>query len=487
MKKLLFLAAILAVLFAATLAFAEDKKDETGTATVSVGQISVDGSFKAGLNYYVGNQELNVGTPTTGTTTVNGKKVPTYTQILQPEQRDQNLEFAVNYFRLGFKGWIIDKRVTYDLNMIAGEVNPIYASGAKPVDKNGNALTGTISTITPNDMRLGFHYIPYVSIYFGRMLPAFTYFDSVPTEYYKTIEQPLIDQNIVHRDRETGVNFALNTIYLAANLGIYNGRQYFPVYEDMWGYMPKGANNPMGNVATIWGDENTGKDIHFGVIGKPLVALGKEHMDDLRIRASLWYGLPLDGFKKNANNSLTEHDTKVTFIDADIDYLGPNGWTVIGEIFYGQYVWDKRDASANFGPLRMGPWTGVADSTANTLTTMSYNLMAGYNFGPVFQVPIELLARYDWWDPDTLNNAAKRPTSVNDQLTDITGCFNYYIKYYNAMIRLDYIHHMQQWKSYSGAAADGTQYNIEMLNLAGTAKSTGIRNDALKFEAQVSF
>jgi hypothetical protein len=473
MKRHVCVVIILAFLFAsAAVAFADDKKDDQGAVNTSLGQLSVYGTFKAGFNYNVGNQELQVGTPTTSTDKKTG--ITTVTQPLQAAIRNSDMSFSVDWFELGVKGWVLDKGVTYAISVL-GVDNATSYSGGNPV-----------STIQVLDMKLGFHYIPYVGIYIGRIIPAFCYYNSIPAAAYKTIEQPFINQYMVPSDWQTGLNLGLVTDYVDANLGVYNGRQFNPQVLGVWGFLPQGAANPVGNPATNWGDQNTAKDIHFGVIGKPLAGMGKEHVDDMRIRASLWYGMPLDGFKKDSSNNVVAHNAAVTMINADLDYLGPFGLTVIGEVLYAQYVWDKK-LPPNFTTDRLGMWTGKADSTANTLTSLSYNLMAAFNFGPLFRVPIELLVRYDWFDPDTLNNAKQRPTSVNDQLTDLTGGFNYYIKSYSAMIRLDYIHHMQQWKTYSVNTSPTTVYQMNMENVRGNGNQVGIQDDELKLEAQVSF
>jgi hypothetical protein len=504
MKKLFLAAAIMAFLLcAAAAAFAvEDLTQATlppspGQVVLSnVGTLDFEGTFKAGFNYYAGNQTL-------GTSTSNG------VTSLAAEQRPQDLEFQVNYLMLRFYGWVIDKRVTYDVsfNMYVKSLPLTYDKVSSvtvtQVTKGGkttypavvNYKTGNIEGNQPvfqlSDFKLGFHYIPYVDIYVGRILPAFTYENSIPSANFKFVEDPMMNQNIVRRDRETGLDFNLVTPYIDANLGVYNGRAYYPnvvvqngqTIKNTFGFLPPNANqNPdgsVGNEAIAWGDENTGKDFHLGVIVKPPLA-------GMKIRGNIWYGMPLDGYQQKYDGfgAKVEEDAHVTFLNGGLDYLAPYGFTFIADVLYGSYVWNAKDPSygtnpsataKNFSVDRTLTVNGklVKGAAAYTVDTLTYYITAGYNFGPVLGVPIELIARYDWWDPDTLNDNNKHPLSQNDQLTDITGGINYYIKGYNAMLRLDYIHHIQAWK------------NVE--NIDGTGVQTGIHDDAVKLEAQIAF
>jgi len=491
MKRVTILAAVLACLFA-TAAFAADAAAPGATTTkgevgTSLGSMQIYGVFKVGFNYFIGNQELGepVNTPITNAA---GNKVGT-TTTLQPVQRAQDMQFAINFVYLGFKGWVVDERVTYNVSFNAffkgSTLNYQEATGVTQDPKTGAfslstktaSVGGDQAYVALTDLVLGFHYIPYVGIYVGRILPAFTYSNSTPAANYKFIDDPLMNQNVVHREWEEGLNLGLVTPYLDANLGVYNGREYFPTYEGVWGYMPANAASPVGN--TDWNDQNTMKDIHFGVIGKPPLA-------GMKIRASIWYGLPLDGEKKNSNGSTVEHNARMTMIDADLDYLAPFGLTFVADFLYGNFQWDKKDPASNFLVDRTDPY-GELGPAAYTLNTMSYYVTAGYNFGPLLNAPVELLVRYDWWDPDTLNNKNKHPYSIDDELTNITGAVNYYIKNYNAMIRINYIHYMQAWGNYT-AMANNYTYQVQLKNLSGAGtQKNGINTDALKIEAQVSF
>jgi hypothetical protein len=62
---------------------------------------------------------------------------------------------------------------------------------------------------------------------------------------------------------------------------------------------------------------------------------------------------------------------------------------------------------------------------------------------------------------------------MNDELSDISVGVNYYIHKINAMLYLNYIHHMEAFKNIPNVAGDNTQ--------------TGISNDEIKLQAQVAF
>ncbi|NLH47310.1 MAG: hypothetical protein GX444_01760 [Myxococcales bacterium] len=407
MKRMLVISLTVLLLTAGFALAAEQQSVNAG-----FGSATLNGLFKAGFNYYVGDETLGADKDGNPQAMDNGK----------------DMEFTVNYFQLGVNGWVVDKHVTYLATMTA------------------DTTAGSVSLL---DLKLGFLYIPYTGIYVGRIKPDMTYHGTINSGTFKTIEMPLMNRNIFGRQRQTGLNLNLDTKYLAANLGVYNGRQYTPAL------IAPGGTDPVGNVDYL--DQNTGKDIHFGLIGKPPV-------EGLNIRANLWYGTPLDA-NEVKDGELTNHNVSVMFLNGGVDYLAPFGLTLIGELFYGTYAWDSKDPATNFEDDR-------ADDTYE-LTTMSYYLMAGYNFGPVFEVPVEIVARYDYLDPDTLNDKEKHPASEQDALTDIVGGVNYYIKGYNAMLSLNYIYRGEEWE--------------KVLTKKGDDDQTGIANDQLKLQAQVMF
>jgi hypothetical protein len=510
MKRTWIVALTLGLLLAAT-AVAQDK--EKGEVSTSIGSLKVYGTFKVGFNYYIGDETAAWDDFGWGVIDPVDQVIDRYTRRpgVVVKDRETMTDFVINFFGFGLSGWVLDQRITYNVGIFAVDravsVNGLYQYyfdsqdgyesyyEAAPITSYGK--TTMIDLI---DLKLGFHYIPFTAIYLGRLLPAFTYSNSLPVGQFKTIDEPLMNRYVMNRARQLGANINLVTDYLDAHLGAYNGRQFFPTLKlvsadsaekktgktyNYTGYIPADASDPMGN--TSWGDQNTGKDVHFSLIGKPLTGL--------KIRAGLWYGLPLDYLRKDKHGENIEHNASVLFVNGGVDYLADFGLTVVADVLWGDYKWDKKSAPATRAAGGPDSRTNAAmpdDYTGTTfdegkawsyeLSTFSGYGMLGYNFGPVFQVPIELLVRYDYWDPDMLNDASKHKFSEDDVMTDIVGGVNYYIKGYYAMVSLNYVHHSEAWK-------DVYQKDYERADAGYDTPGTqeGIANDELKFQFQVNF
>ncbi|NLH47311.1 MAG: hypothetical protein GX444_01765 [Myxococcales bacterium] len=415
-----FILLILTSILMATSALAADSN---GGLMAGFGAINLGGTMKAGLNYYIGDETLGENTDGQRQAMDNGK----------------DTEFVLNTLLLKVYGWVVDNRVGY-FSTIA-------------YDQATNAMSVL-------DLKLGFSYIPYTTFVVGRIRPEMTYYNSLPEQMWKTIDEPLMNRLVFPRTRQTGLDIAVNTPYVDANLAIYNGREYFP------SFVPQNALQPVGNAN--WLDQNTTKDVHFGLVGKPV-------LEGLKVRANVWYGMPVDNFKDD-QGSLRDQFAKIIFVNGGIDFLGPCGVVLVGEVLYGDYTWNKKNPGADlqFSHDRQGT-DDRSLSEDYTLQTLSYYVMAGFNFGPKLNVPVEVLARYDYLDPDTLNDKTKdgHPLSDQDALTDIMGGVNYYLQGYHAMISLNYIHHGEEWEN--------------VLTKKGDSDQTGIDNDELKVQAQVAF
>jgi len=409
-KKTLLLG-ILACLLLPAMAWADED------VTVGTGNMQIYGLMKAGFVYYIGQETLG--------TDANG--------AMQAMDRPSDMMFTINCFTLGFKGSVIKDRVSYKSLLKLGD-----------------------SSFALLDLNLGFHYIPYTGIYVGRIKPNFTHFNAGPSSKFIFIDMPLMNRNMFGRTRQTGLEFGVVSPYLDANLGVFNGREYEP------SLIPAGANqnldangNPDGTIGNAgWLDENNGKDFYLNLIGKT-------PLQGLNVRAGIWYGTPLDGFDVE-DGELTEQNLQATMVTGGVVYLAPYGATFIAEVLYGSYVWDSSDAADN----------ERADDSYE-VAQISYYAMVGFNFGPMFEVPVEVLLRYDSFDPDMENDDETHPGSESDGLSDITFGVNYYLKKHHAMLSLNYIHHSEQWE--------------DVLNLAGDDTQDGISNDELKLQAQVAF
>jgi hypothetical protein len=418
MKRfLLTLALVGALALFALPAFADQEADNQGI-TVGTGALRLGGLVQTGFTYYVGNE------------VAEGR---------QAVQRESDYGFWMGRVRLLAAGQVIDDRVSYLMQFEFGR-----DSG------RGTAMMDDILL----DAKIGFHYIPYTAIYVGRFTPNFTFFAPRNSGKLMFIDYPMMNQDgengIFDSRRQTGLEFAVETTYLDANLGVFNGREYFPP-----AVAPQAAD-PVGNLG--WGDQNNGKDIYINLIGKPPV-------EGLKIFAGLFYGTPLDGWEFDNNNNRIEHNATATLIDAGAFYMAPFGLTLGGELLYAMYNYDQgTPADPNVDR--------AADTWQYQFKSMSYYIMGGFNFGPLFEVPVELLLRYDFLDPNTENNNNHVGTSEDDALNDIFVGVNYYLKAHNAMLYLNYIHH-------------GESYDIP--NVARDDTQTGISNDEIKLQAQVAF
>ena len=378
--------------------------------TVGVGNMKIGGILQSGFIFYIGNEYNDGG---------------------QAVDRGVDMAFYIARARLLMAGAVVDERVTWFTQFE-------FARDAHAYD------TGFADILL--DMKLGFHYIPYTGIYVGRFMPKFTFFAPRHTGMLMLIDYPLMNRNAFMAERQTGLDFGVVTPYLDANFGVFNGRHYYPAF------VASDAASPVGNVG--WGEQNNGKDIYLNLVGKPPI-------QGLQIFAGLWYGTPLDAFD-NEDGTLTEQNASAMFFDFGAAYMAPFGLTAIGELLYGTYSWDS---------------TTVADVDRNDdftdITTMSYYIMVAFNFFPMFEVPVELLVRYDYFDPDTLNDEDLH--GYEDALSDIVVGVNYYIKKHHAMLSLNYIHHGEEYEALTLDTTDGDD------------TQTGVSNDEIKIQAQVSF
>jgi len=423
MKRFLFTLALVGALALFALpAFADQEGDNQGV-NVATGSLRLGGLLQTGFTFYVGNEVAGEGE-----------------LGAQAMDRPVDYLFWMSRVRLLAAGEVLDDRVSYLMQFEFGRDT-----------QRGSATIDDVLL----DAKIGFHYIPYTAIYVGRFTPNFTFFAPRNSGKLMFIDYPLMNQNgsIFDSRRQTGLEFAVETTYLDANLGVFNGHLYSPPMA------APGATVPVGNLG--WGDQNNGKDIYINLIGKPPV-------EGLKIFAGLFYGTPLDGFEVDSSNALIEHNATVELIDAGAFYMAPFGLTVGGELLYAMYNYDQAlpDGSGD---------DRAADTFAYQFTSMSYYIMGGFNFGPLFEVPVELLVRYDFLDPNTENDNNNVPGSEDDALNDITVGVNYYIKAHHAMLYLNYIHH-------------GESYDILVVDPADADDTqTGISNDEIKLQAQVAF
>ena len=381
----------------------------------SFGSMVLSGNFQAGFNFYIGDEQLNEAN-------------------YQAADRSSDMEFYLNRVRFVVMGQVVDEKVKYFMQLEAANQAGVQLA----------------------DMKLGFSYIPYTTIWVGRWLPHFQHWTPVHTGRHFLIDYPLAHQ-FFGVQRHTGLEVEFNHEYVDIYLMVNNGHNYnnFLAVVDPGNRVGAdgSALDTLGNQG--WNEENSAKDIYFTVNGKPTKGLD--------IFASVWYGTPVDYFE-NDQGELIEHNASFIALDGGVGYVADYGVRLWAEVFYSMMNFDSG-----------APPDGSTDRLDDTyeLTSMSYYVRAGYNLKHVSGVPMEFLVQYDWLDPDTLNDDQKHAASETDELTYITAGINYYIQDYHAMLYLNYIYKMEAWEDVANKAGDDTQ--------------NGINNDILKFMAQIAF
>jgi hypothetical protein len=403
------------------------------------GSLILGMNLQAGFRYYAGDETI-------GTDAATG--------ALVAKDRTANYMFTLDRFRLITKGTILTDKIKY---FTQTEFN------ARNVELY--------------DAYLGFAYIPFVQINLGRALPKYGFFVDRSTTDLILIDYPLSaynwmnpmftkDQKADARDwRHTGLWFDVKSKYVDAQLGIWNGFTGLSKLNadgTLASWSLQGSNffaDPNDGTKVINGfssDANSGKDVNLSVVGKPVAGL--------EIIGSLWWGQPLVGYE-NKDGEFKEFDNTLWMIGGGAMFRPDWGLLLAAECHWREVQFADFD-------LNPAPSPAVLNSLA------AFGL-AGFNFKHYTGVAIEPLVRFDWFDPNTKNDDKVAAgvfgfsDSAHDVVWNITGGVNYYIDALHAVLRLNYIHKDEAWKDVTNKKATDTQ--------------TGINNDELKFQAQVSF
>jgi len=399
MKRFIVAFAILMVFGFASVASADME-----AVNVSFGSLTLSGNLQAGFSYYIGDELLG------------GESG------WQAVDRQDNYEFYLKRFRFITKGWVLSEKISHFTQ------TEFVGSAPKLLD-----------------LKMGFHYIPYTAIYFGKYIPKFSFFLPASTTNLYLIDYPLYAGGLFGGDaqawRHTGLSFDVCTKWVDAELGIWNGFTGV-MGEDGTGYTYAGAN--------FSDDTNTGKDINLMIAGKPL--------DGLRIQFNFWYGQPLAGNEVD-DGELTEINNTLMMYGGGVFYKADFGLVATAEVFMSTLNWAEiEDVREDLDP--------------DSISTMTYNIMAGFNLNHFTGVPLEILLRYDFWDPNTENDEDEN-FGYKDELTYITFGLNYYLLQNHAKFSLNYIYKGEAWE--------------DVLNKAGDDTQDGISNDELKIQVQVAF
>jgi len=411
-KTLIFIVTVLLI------AFAQGAFADAEVVTASFGTMSLSGNLQVGYNWYIGNESYGRGP--------NGES--------QAVEGPSDMEFYLKRVRLVWKGQVIDEKVKYFVQL----------ENAK---QTGVELA---------DIKLGFKYIPYTTVWVGRFLPHFMHWTNKHTGRLYLIDYPL-SYRYFGIQRHTGIDIDFNHQYIDITLSVTNGHNYNNMAASL---MPAGRVDSNGNALDTlgpqtWGDENTAKDIYFRVDGKPI--------KDMNISAAVWYGSPLDYFENDQGDKI-EHNATAMAINGAFVYNPEWGLRLAGEVLYSTLSYDSQILDAN------GDLVDRDDDTYE-LKGLSYYARAGYNIETVSGVPFEFLIQYDHLNPDLEDD--EEIHGYQDEETNITAAVNYYLMDYHAMIYLNYIHKIETRE--------------DVLNLAGDDTQTGLNNDEVKILWQIAF
>ncbi len=399
---------------------------ELDAVKTKVGAMEIGGVFQTGFNYYIGNEQYVTNWTDLdgdGQVAADGSE----DNVAHAVERDSEMEFSIKRARLIFKGTVIDDHVGY------------FAQGGFDEEDGFQLL----------DMRLAFSYVKYTTFSIGRFVPRFTYWAPMNVGHLFFIEYPQMN-DFLGVQWQSGLNIGVFHKYFEADLGIFNGRAE-----------PKPSLNPAdrggaalgANTIDQWDDENTAKDVMASLAVKPT--------DGLRVFGGYWYGQPLDYFETDGGEK-DEHNATVGIINAGAAYLTHYGLRLWAEWISESVAYDSA-MSTNPGTDR--------DDDAYEYTAMSWYVMGGFNFKNQ-GVPLEILGRYDYLDPDTEDDDETHPGSEKDITTHITAGLNCYIEGNSAMFSVNYIYKDEEY---------------ELLDKKLKDDQTGIANDELKIQVQLAF
>ena len=208
--------------------------------------------------------------------------------------------------------------------------------------------------------------------------------------------------------------------------------------------------------------------------GKPLGT------DDLQINGSLWWGQPTMYYEDDKGKQ-KEVDNDLLMAGGGVMYRPDWGLLVSGECHWREVKIASLEKKLQ-GGIEAGSFKNPSPAVYDSLSAF---VLAGFNFKHYFGVAVEPLIRFDYFDPNTKNKTKQTANlfgfsdSAHDAIWYLTGGVNYYIEGLHAVLRLNYIHKDEAWTHVVNVKGD--------LNSKDEGTQTGINNDELKFQAQVSF
>ncbi|HUV29849.1 MAG TPA: porin [Acidobacteriota bacterium] len=244
------------------------------------------------------------------------------------------------------------------------------------------------------DYKAQLFYIRNTEVTVGRFLPNFTLYMPYSTAKLEMINYPLTTQKFAVW-RQVGVQTTTKTEYVDFNLGVFNG-----------------ADQPNNT-----GDNNDYKDFLVRADIKPPLEQG-----DVVFGGYAWIGMSLPTYYDAGTLTTTTYPEESLQRNrfggfAKVDYKASEDITAR---FRGEFLMASTEALT----------AAEIDSVQGT-DAQAFFVHLGVQPHPRF----ELLARYDFYDPNT--------DVEKDDESWLTGGVNYYLSKGNAMVYLNYIHKME--------------------------------------------
>lgn len=267
------------------------------------------------------------------------------------------------------------------------------------------------------DYKAQFFYIEKTEITVGRFLPNFTLYMPVHTGKLEMINYPMTATKYAVW-RQVGIQTTTKTDYVNFNLGIFNG---YP------------ANN--------WSDDNDAKDFLGRVEFKPRVENAK-----VTVGGFAWIGSALPKFGGSTVHNPDEKTLEMNRFGgfAKVDYEASEDVTVR---FRGEFL------VASTEKLNSADVDDVC-----SVDGQAFFVHLGVQPSP----EVEILARYDFHDPDTDMEYVKNLSS-DDEEAWLTVGVNYYLDGINSMFYLNFIHKMEPGQKNVGGEIEDREFDNDQI------------------------
>jgi len=355
----------------------------------------------------------------------------------------EGVKIGVGTLRMGgiFQAWLYATNYNNSINYLDATKYTSFQSKRARFLFWGNIIPDKISYFVQLEMvnspafldyKMMFtDYVPRTTISVGRFLPYWTLFMWKPVSQLELIYYPLVVQrtavpggNVDHFAmwRQCGVQTATKFDAFSVYLGLFNGADIPDNTTD--------NNNAKDFMARL--------DVHPAMDNMELLVGGEFWLGrNPKVIGYNFAGYPILDPDRNENNT-----TFGGFLSVDYNQMLK---------FRGEYLMrTKVNGIGTFNDLtEVWEWTDLKDA--------GFYAMGGYT--PIEW--LEILARYDWFDPNTANSADDG--TDKDAESWITFGVNYMFLNYNAVIGLNLVKKTEQWKILDNQDAEVNFDNNEAI------------------------